>query len=88
MFALFSGSHFDPSEHLRRSQISVDRSFRPAGTGRQTAAIMASPDRTPALRQLDLPALVIHGLMDKLVRAERWHGNCCGDSWLAPVDVP
>jgi pimeloyl-ACP methyl ester carboxylesterase len=68
MFALFSGSHFDPSEHLRRSQISVDRSFRPAGTGRQTAAIMASPDRTPALRKLDLPALVIHGLMDKLVR--------------------
>jgi pimeloyl-ACP methyl ester carboxylesterase len=67
-FALFSGSHFDPSVHLRRSKISVERAFRPAGTGRQTAAIMASPDRTPALRELDVPALVIHGLMDKLVR--------------------
>jgi pimeloyl-ACP methyl ester carboxylesterase len=68
MFTLFSGSHFDPSEHLRRAKISVERSFRPAGTARQTAAIMASPDRTPGLRQLDVPTLVIHGLMDKLVR--------------------
>ncbi len=68
MFALFSGPHFDPSEHLRRSKISVERSFRPAGTARQTAAIMASPDRTPALRLLNVPTLVVHGLMDKLVR--------------------
>ncbi len=68
MFALFSGSHFDPAEHLRRSKISVERAFRPTGTQRQTAAIMASPDRTPALRRLDLPTLVVHGLMDKLVR--------------------
>jgi pimeloyl-ACP methyl ester carboxylesterase len=68
LFELFCGSHFDQSEHLRRSKISVERAFRPAGTARQTAAIMASPDRTPALRELDVPTLVIHGLMDKLVR--------------------
>ncbi len=68
MFSLFSGSHYDPSEHLRRSTISVERAFRPDGTKRQTAAIMASPDRTPALRELDLPTVVVHGLMDKLVR--------------------
>lgn len=68
MFALFSGSHFDPAEHLRRAEVSVARSFRPEGTARQTAAIMASPDRTPALRKLDVPTLVVHGLMDRLVR--------------------
>ena len=68
MFKLFSGPHYDAAEHVLRSQISVERSFRPKGTARQTAAIMASPDRTPALRKLDVPALVIHGLMDKLVR--------------------
>lgn len=68
MFALFSGSDYDPSEHLRRSKISVERSFRPVGTKRQTAAIMGSPDRTAELRELDVPTLVVHGLMDKLVR--------------------
>jgi pimeloyl-ACP methyl ester carboxylesterase len=68
MFALFSGPHFDRSEHLRRAKISVERAFRPAGTARQTAAIMASPDRTPALRELNVPTLVVHGLMDKLIR--------------------
>lgn len=68
MFKLFSGSHYDPVEHLERSKISVERSFRPLGTARQTAAIMASPDRTPGLRQLTMPTLVVHGLMDKLVR--------------------
>lgn len=68
MFKLFSGSHYDPDEHLARTTVSVARSFRPAGTARQTAAIMASPDRTPELRQIEVPTLVIHGLMDKLVR--------------------
>jgi len=37
------------------------------GTAHQTVAIAASPDRTPQLRGLDLPALVIHGLLDRLV---------------------
>jgi len=68
MFKLFSGTHYDPEDHRRRSQISVDRAFLPAGTARQTAAIMASPDRTPGLRTLGLPTLIVHGLMDKLVR--------------------
>jgi pimeloyl-ACP methyl ester carboxylesterase len=45
-----------------------DRGIHPAGTGRQLAAILTAGDRTPALRRLDLPALVIHGLADRLVR--------------------
>jgi pimeloyl-ACP methyl ester carboxylesterase len=45
-----------------------DRGIHPAGTGRQLAAIIAASDRTPALRRLDVPALVVHGLADRLVR--------------------
>lgn len=68
MFALFSGTHYDAAKHVVRSQVSVERSFRPKGTARQTAAIMASPDRTAGLREVAVPTLVVHGLMDKLVR--------------------
>jgi pimeloyl-ACP methyl ester carboxylesterase len=39
----------------------------PAGFARQLAAVYASGDRTPALRSLDVPALVVHGEADPLV---------------------
>jgi pimeloyl-ACP methyl ester carboxylesterase len=45
-----------------------DRALHPAGIARQAVAILASPDRTPGLRSLDLPALVIHGESDQLVQ--------------------
>jgi pimeloyl-ACP methyl ester carboxylesterase len=38
-----------------------------AGAGRQLAAILAEHDRTDGLRGLRMPALVIHGLRDKVV---------------------
>jgi len=44
-----------------------DRSHYPAGTARQLAAILASGSRTAALRQLDVPTVVIHGESDPLV---------------------
>lgn len=66
-FRLFSGPHFDETEHRRRAKLAVERSFRPVGTARQTAAIMASPDRTLQLRYVGVPTLVIHGLVDRLV---------------------
>jgi pimeloyl-ACP methyl ester carboxylesterase len=67
-FQLWSSPHFNPAEHRERSQNSIDRSFRPVGTQRQTTAIMASPDRTPGLGKVTVPTLVIHGLVDKLVK--------------------
>lgn len=67
-FRAVSGPAFDAAEFRRMAQVSVDRSFRPAGTARQTAAIIASPDRTPGLRQIDVPTLVIHGMIDPLVQ--------------------
>jgi pimeloyl-ACP methyl ester carboxylesterase len=44
-----------------------DRGIHPAGAARQLAAIVTTQDRTPLLRQLDLPATVIHGTDDQLV---------------------
>jgi pimeloyl-ACP methyl ester carboxylesterase len=44
-----------------------DRCHYPAGTARQLGAIMASGSRTAALRQLDVPTVVIHGESDPLV---------------------
>lgn len=67
-FRAISGPSFDEEAARVMIEVSVARSFRPAGVGRQAAAIMASPDRTAGLGRLDVPALVIHGLLDPLVR--------------------
>ena len=47
----------------------ADRSYHPAGAARQLAAGRGAADRRPALRQLDVPALVIHGTDDPLIPA-------------------
>ncbi|MFC3383633.1 alpha/beta fold hydrolase [Couchioplanes azureus] len=52
-------------EMARRS---YDRAHDPAGVRRQLAAVVSAADRRPALRRLRLPALVVHGGADPLVR--------------------
>jgi pimeloyl-ACP methyl ester carboxylesterase len=51
-----------------RAGLSFDRGYDPAGVARQLLAILASGDRTPRLRELRLPVLVLHGAEDPLVR--------------------
>ena len=46
---------------------SYDRAYDPGGYRRQLAAVVAQPDRSEELRALDVPALVMHGLHDRLV---------------------
>jgi pimeloyl-ACP methyl ester carboxylesterase len=46
---------------------SYDRSYYPEGGQRQLAALIAGGSRAEALRRLDVPTLVIHGLDDTLV---------------------
>jgi len=46
---------------------SYDRGRDPAGPGRQLGAILASGDRTPQLRTIRAPTLVIHGSNDRMV---------------------
>ena len=47
-----------------------DRAFYPEGTIRQWAAILASAPRTERLKSLKVPALVLHGSADTLIRPE------------------
>jgi pimeloyl-ACP methyl ester carboxylesterase len=55
-------------ERIRRvAGDSFDRGFYPAGVQRQYAAIVASGDRTAGLREVRVPAVVIHGADDPLV---------------------
>ena len=57
-----------PADELRRrAAANYDRSYRPAGFARQYAAIVASPDRTPALARVTASTLVIHGEDDPLI---------------------
>jgi pimeloyl-ACP methyl ester carboxylesterase len=46
---------------------SYDRGHDPAGGARQLGAIVASGDRTKALRRIAAPTVVIHGTKDRLV---------------------
>jgi pimeloyl-ACP methyl ester carboxylesterase len=68
LFRNVCGPTFDESDFRQVAEKAVARSWRPDGTARQMAAIIASPDRTEQLRNVRVPALVIHGLLDPLVR--------------------
>src|SRR5918995_226993 len=61
------GYRADEQRIRERAAATYDRGHHPAGTARQLAAILASGSRTAALRQLDVPAVVIHGRNDPLV---------------------
>jgi pimeloyl-ACP methyl ester carboxylesterase len=50
-----------------RIAANYDRSYRPLGSLRQTAAILVSPDRTAGLHDVTVPTVVIHGTADPLV---------------------
>jgi pimeloyl-ACP methyl ester carboxylesterase len=69
VFSKIGSPGFPPDEEDLRELAgqSFDRGINPAGTGRQLAAIVASGDRTPLLRTISVPTLVIHGKQDRLV---------------------
>ncbi len=59
-----------PADEARTRDLaerSFDRGYHPDGTARQLAAIAASPDRAPELRELAVPTVVIHGADDPLI---------------------
>jgi pimeloyl-ACP methyl ester carboxylesterase len=59
---------YPADEHAvaERAGRAFDRAFDPIGMARQAVAIVASGDRTAKLRELRVPALVIHGADDKM----------------------
>lgn len=50
-----------------RARLTWERGTNPAGVMRQMLAVLTQPDRTQELPGLRIPALVIHGLQDRLV---------------------
>jgi pimeloyl-ACP methyl ester carboxylesterase len=67
---------------------SYDRSHDRAGVARQLHAVTASGDRTPKLERLRLPATVLHGADDPLLRpaAARATARAIRDSRLRIFD--
>ena len=57
----------DPAQLRALAAASYDRSYYPAGVPRQLAAMILDGSRADALRALDVPTLVIHGLDDTLI---------------------
>jgi pimeloyl-ACP methyl ester carboxylesterase len=62
-----SGPMFDEADVRGMIEEAISRDPDPYGRIRQLIAINASPDRTARLRELRMPTLVIHGLLDRLV---------------------
>jgi pimeloyl-ACP methyl ester carboxylesterase len=65
------------SESLLRERAAAfyDRSYDPAGSLRQLAAVLASPDRTAGLRESAIPTLVLHGEADPLIDVSGGHAT-------------
>jgi pimeloyl-ACP methyl ester carboxylesterase len=63
----------EPERLRRRLLESVQRAWRPAGTARQLAAVVADGDRSPLLAQISAPTRVIHGRDDPLVPVAAGH---------------
>jgi pimeloyl-ACP methyl ester carboxylesterase len=57
----------DEEAQARFAGEAFDRAFDPPGVGRQMAAITASGPRADALREVQVPTLVLHGSADTLI---------------------
>jgi pimeloyl-ACP methyl ester carboxylesterase len=65
-----SGYRFDEEWIRTLAARSYDRCYCPEGALRQAAALRRGGDRLEALRKLELPAAVIHGRADRLLKVE------------------
>lgn len=61
------GFPYDAERTRRIAALGWERGYNPAGTMRQTLAIIASGDRTPRLGEIEVPTVVIHGEDDPLI---------------------
>jgi pimeloyl-ACP methyl ester carboxylesterase len=61
------GFERDEADLRERAGMSFDRGLNPVAGARQLAAIIHSGDRTPLLRTITAPTLVIHGTDDPMV---------------------
>lgn len=78
----------DAAELRRQAAADLARAYRPAGFARQYAAILAAPDRRPALARLAVPALVVHGADDPLVRVEGGRDTAASIPGARLLEIP
>lgn len=63
-----SPAYPEPEESRRRNaEVTFDRGLNGPGVLRHMLAVLTQPNRGPALRGLQIPALVVHGLADRMV---------------------
>ncbi|WP_329572379.1 alpha/beta fold hydrolase [Kitasatospora sp. NBC_01266] len=60
----------DPAVLRELAAHSYDRAYYPAGAARQLGAVVLGGSRADALRELQVPTLVIHGLDDTLINPD------------------
>src|SRR3954447_10002881 len=82
------GFERDEAELRQFAQRTFDRGRNPAAGARQLAAILALGDRTPALRQITAPTLVIHGSDDTLVRPSGGRATAKAIAGSTLVEIP
>jgi pimeloyl-ACP methyl ester carboxylesterase len=85
-----SPAHFDEDRARRRAALETARSVDPQGTMRQFLAIISSPSRSAALRDVRMPSLVVHGEIDPLVGVSgglRTHECLAGSELLLVPDM-
>jgi pimeloyl-ACP methyl ester carboxylesterase len=82
------GFEIDPDYLRARAGRAWDRGYDPAGFGRQLAALYASGDRSERLRSLRVPALVIHGEDDPLIRVEAGRATAAAIDGAELVTIP
>jgi pimeloyl-ACP methyl ester carboxylesterase len=69
------GFELDVDSLRERAGRAYERCFYPRGFIRQLAAVMTSGSRSDALRYLRVPALVVHGTVDPLIRVAGGHAT-------------
>jgi pimeloyl-ACP methyl ester carboxylesterase len=90
MFVKIGGKGFEPDiEDLRSiATSSYDRGHDPRGSQRQLWAIIADRDRSAQLRRLRVPATVIHGSDDRLVRPSGGRATARAIPGARLVEIP
>ncbi len=92
LYALIGSKTYAESERARRYDMATrayERARHPEGAARQVTAAVIAPDRTSRLQQLEVPALVIHGAEDSLIRiagGEATRAAIPGSSYM-PLDA-
>ena len=88
IFRLVGSAEMTDAELRERATAGFDRADQPAGMARQVAAIVAAPDRTPRLRELGVPTLVVHGESDPMLDVSAGRATAAAIPGAELITVP